>query len=134
MSNLISLTSLLNGLMQLGISIRSMTIFLKGIKLCIRWWAQYVLRRHKTVNTYTLSLKQLKEKLLWRYTCRLKENIVTDLVNALPGNSSVNTVQQATVEEAVFSVDPTEAPIDWVNSDHIICLYSRSISIPRLCE
>jgi hypothetical protein len=31
-------------------------------------------------------------------------NIVTDLVNALPGNSSVNTVQHATIEEAVFSM------------------------------
>jgi hypothetical protein len=31
-------------------------------------------------------------------------NIVTDLINALPGNSSVNTVQHATVEEPVFSV------------------------------
>jgi hypothetical protein len=28
--------------------------------------------------------------------------IVTDLMNALPGNSSVNTVQHATIEEAVF--------------------------------
>jgi hypothetical protein len=27
---------------------------------------------------------------------------VMDLINALPGNSSVNTVQHATVEEAVF--------------------------------
>jgi hypothetical protein len=34
-----------------------------------------------------------------------------DLVNALPGKSSVNTVQHATEEEAVFSVDPTNAPI-----------------------
>jgi hypothetical protein len=31
--------------------------------------------------------------------------IVTDLINALPGNSSVNTVQYATIEEVVFSVD-----------------------------
>jgi hypothetical protein len=31
----------------------------------------------------------------------------TDLIDALPGNSSVNTVQHATIEEAVFSVDPT---------------------------
>jgi hypothetical protein len=31
-------------------------------------------------------------------------NIVTDLINALPGNSSVNTVQHATMGEAVFSV------------------------------
>jgi hypothetical protein len=39
--------------------------------------------------------------------------IVTDLVNALPGNSSVNTAQHATIEEAVFSVDPTEVPIEF---------------------
>jgi hypothetical protein len=39
-------------------------------------------------------------------------NIATDLINALPGNSSVNTVQHTTIEEAVFSVDPTEAPVD----------------------
>jgi hypothetical protein len=29
---------------------------------------------------------------------------VKDLINALPGNSYVNTVQQASIEEAVFSV------------------------------
>jgi hypothetical protein len=47
-------------------------------------------------------------------------NIVTDLINALPGNSSVNTVQHATIDEAVFSVDPTDAPIDWLDSGHVI--------------
>jgi hypothetical protein len=31
-------------------------------------------------------------------------NIGTDLINALPGNSSVNTVQHATIDEAVFYV------------------------------
>jgi hypothetical protein len=41
-------------------------------------------------------------------------NIVTGLINALPGNNSVNTDQQAIIEEAVFSVDPTDAPIDWL--------------------
>jgi hypothetical protein len=55
--------------------------------------------------------------------------IVTDLINALPGNSSVNTVQHATVEEAVFSVDPTDMPIDWLVSDHVICVYCRSMSV-----
>jgi hypothetical protein len=40
--------------------------------------------------------------------------IVKDLMNALPGNSSVNTVQ------AVFSLDSTYAPIDWLESDHVI--------------
>jgi hypothetical protein len=30
--------------------------------------------------------------------------IVTDLIKALPGNSPVNTVQHATIDEAVFSV------------------------------
>jgi hypothetical protein len=47
---------------------------------------------------------------------------VADLMNALPGNSSVNTVQNATIEETVFSVDPTDVPIDWLDSDHVICL------------
>jgi hypothetical protein len=55
-----------------------------------------------------------------------------DLINALPDNSSVNTVQHATIEEAVFSVDPTDASIDWLNSDHVICVYCRSMSVPRL--
>jgi hypothetical protein len=31
-------------------------------------------------------------------------NIVTDLINVLPGNRFVNTAQQATIDEAVFSV------------------------------
>jgi hypothetical protein len=60
------------------------------------------------------------------------KNIVTDLINAFPGNSSVNMVQNATVDEAVFSVDPTDAPIDWLNSDHVICVYAMSLSIQRL--
>jgi hypothetical protein len=44
----------------------------------------------------------------------------------------VNTVQHATIEEAVFSVDPTDAPIDWLDSNHVICVYCRSMSVPRL--
>jgi hypothetical protein len=43
----------------------------------------------------------------------LKLHIVTDLINALPGNSSVNTVK-------LFSVDPTDAPTDWLDSDPVI--------------
>jgi hypothetical protein len=31
-------------------------------------------------------------------------DIVTDLINALPGNSSVNAVQHATMEGPVFSM------------------------------
>jgi hypothetical protein len=58
--------------------------------------------------------------------------IVTYMINALSGNSSVNTVQQATIEEAVFSVNPTDAPIDWLDSDHGICVYCRSMSVPWL--
>jgi hypothetical protein len=59
-------------------------------------------------------------------------HIITDLINALPGNRSVNTVQHATIEEPVFSVDPTDAPIDWLDSDHVICVYCSSMSVPRL--
>jgi hypothetical protein len=57
---------------------------------------------------------------------------VTDLINALPGSSFVNTVQQATIEETVFSVDPTVAPIYWLDSDHVVCVYCRSMSVPLL--
>jgi hypothetical protein len=32
------------------------------------------------------------------------ENIVTDLINVLPGNISINTAQHATINEAVFSM------------------------------
>jgi hypothetical protein len=59
-------------------------------------------------------------------------HIVTDLINVLPGNSSVNMVQHATIEEVAFSVDVTNTPIDWLDSDHMICVYSRSMSVPRL--
>jgi hypothetical protein len=59
-------------------------------------------------------------------------HILTDLINALPGNRSVNKVQQATIEEAVFSLDPIDAPIDWLDSDCVICVYRRSMSIPQL--
>jgi hypothetical protein len=37
-----------------------------------------------------------------------------------------------TVAEAVFSVEPTDAPIDWLDSGHVICVYCRSMSVPRL--
>jgi hypothetical protein len=32
------------------------------------------------------------------------DDILIDLINALPGNSSVNMVQQATIDEALFSM------------------------------
>jgi hypothetical protein len=47
----------------------------------------------------------------------------TNLISTLPGNSSVITVQQARVEKAVFSLDPTDVPIDWLDRDHVICVY-----------
>jgi hypothetical protein len=34
----------------------------------------------------------------------MSENIVTDLINALSGSSSVNTVQHAVIDEVVFSM------------------------------
>jgi hypothetical protein len=51
------------------------------------------------------------------------------LINALPGNSSVNTVHHAKTEEAVFSVGPTDAPIDRLDSDHVMCVYRGSLSL-----
>jgi hypothetical protein len=54
------------------------------------------------------------------------------IINALPGDSSVNTFQHATIEEALFSVEATDAPIDWLASDHVICVYCRPMSVPQL--
>jgi hypothetical protein len=62
----------------------------------------------------------------------VKINIVTDLVKAFPGNSSVKMVHHATIEEAVFSVGPTDAPLYWLDSDHVIYVYCRSMPVPRL--
>jgi hypothetical protein len=61
-------------------------------------------------------------------------NIVTDLMNAMPGNSSVKMVQYATIKEAELSVDMTDAPIEWLVNDHVICICCRSMSVPRLCK
>jgi hypothetical protein len=32
----------------------------------------------------------------------------------------------------MFSVDPTDAPTDWLDSDHMICVYCKFMSVPRL--
>jgi hypothetical protein len=40
-----------------------------------------------------------------------KVYIVTDLINAFPGNGSVNTVQQATIDEVVFSMYSAPRPL-----------------------
>jgi hypothetical protein len=56
--------------------------------------------------------------------------ILTDLINALPGNSSVNTVQHATIEEAVFSVSAvTSRSGAWWSSD--MC-FLWCVSVPWL--
>jgi hypothetical protein len=39
----------------------------------------------------------------------LFDNIVTYLINALPGSSSVNTVHYATIEEAGFSMSSAQS-------------------------
>jgi hypothetical protein len=31
----------------------------------------------------------------------------------------------------MFSVDPPDAPIDWLDSDRVLCVYCRSISVQR---
>jgi hypothetical protein len=38
-------------------------------------------------------------------------DILTDLINALPGNGSVNTVQHAKIDEAVFSMSSAPLPV-----------------------
>jgi hypothetical protein len=50
----------------------------------------------------------------------------------LTGNSFVNAAQHATPEEVVFSVIPTDAPVDWPDNNHVIYVYCRSMPVPRL--
>jgi rhodanese-related sulfurtransferase len=64
----------------------------------------------------------------WRW---YNQHTVTDLIKALLGNSSVNTVRHE-IEKTVFSVDPTDAPVDWLDSDRVIYVYCRTMSVPRL--
>jgi hypothetical protein len=45
--------------------------------------------------------------------CLIVLDIVTDLINVLPGNSSVNTVQHATIEEAVFPLSMVMSHNSW---------------------
>jgi hypothetical protein len=45
-----------------------------------------------------------RENLLYQVQRFKVLNIVTDLINALPGNGSVNTVHHATIDEVVFYV------------------------------
>jgi hypothetical protein len=95
--------------------------------------AGHVARMGEKMNAYMILVgKPEGKRPLWRPRRRWVDNIVTDLSNTSPGNSSVNTVQHAAIEEAVFSVDPTDAPIDWLDSNHVISVYCRSMSVPRL--
>jgi hypothetical protein len=55
-----------------------------------------------------------------------------DLINALSGKSSVNTVRHTIIENAVFSVDSTDTPIDWLDNDHVTSVYYSSMSVLRL--
>jgi hypothetical protein len=88
---------------------------------CVRCWYIWT-QMSENVWVWTLSL----------HLPDIRKRILTDLVNALPGNCSVNSVQHATIVEAVFSVDPTDALIYRLNSDHVTCVYSISMSVPRL--
>jgi hypothetical protein len=36
------------------------------------------------------------------------------------------------IVETVFCVHPTAAPVNWLDSDHVICVYCRSMSVPGL--
>jgi hypothetical protein len=95
------------------------------IEVLYRFWGSWVTPRYIPEDGIIHS--HLCEKLKIHHVFTL-----TDLINALPGNSSVNTVQHATTEEDVFSVDPPDAPIDWLDSDHVICVYCRFMFVPRL--
>jgi hypothetical protein len=58
------------------------------------------------IRDTTIIFKIIRKQDIVEVMCRniIHKNIVTDFINALPGNSSVNAVQHATIEEAVFWV------------------------------
>jgi hypothetical protein len=59
-----------------------------------------------------------------------ENNIAIDLINALPGNSSVNTIQYAAIEVAVFFVSAvTSCSGEWWSCDMCFLWY---VSDPRL--
>jgi hypothetical protein len=65
----------------------------------------YAIRREVTCRAlYTQHVTIWCQKWDWTYT---RDNLVSDLINALPGNSYVNTVRHATIGEAVSSVSFT---------------------------
>jgi hypothetical protein len=64
---------------------------------------------HQVHRAFTITLHSLRYTSLHRHTktthhIPVGQYTVTDLLKALPGNSSVNTVQQATMGEPVFSM------------------------------
>jgi hypothetical protein len=46
--------------------------------------------------------------------------------------SAVTSQQWIMITWHVFSVDPTDVPIGRLDSDHIICVYYRTMSVSRL--
>jgi hypothetical protein len=68
--------------------------------------------------------------LLGNLVVEWRQYIVMDVINILPGNSSVNTVQHATIEEAVVSVSAVTSRSGGCWSCDMCFLWC--VSIPRL--
>jgi hypothetical protein len=58
-----------------------------------------------------LDVKSKRERPTGESRRRLEDNIVMDLINALPGNSSVNMAKHATIDDAVFSMSSVPRPV-----------------------
>jgi hypothetical protein len=58
-------------------------------------------------------------------------HIVTDLINALPGNSSVNTIQHATIDEDVFSMSSAPSSGGATGLCNLILSNSSVNTLPR---
>jgi hypothetical protein len=90
------------------------------------YWGEHLALRSKSerkMNNGKLHNKEL-------YTLHSLYNIVTDMINALPGNSSVNMGQHATIGEVVFSVSAvTSRRGRWWSRDMCFLL---CMSVPSL--
>jgi hypothetical protein len=79
----------------------------------IKWYQFYVYVTWEQSQTKAKTLKSLQIAIVtMKPFAILTIYNVTDLINALQGNSSVNTVQHAIIDEAVFFCRPRRAAVE----------------------
>jgi hypothetical protein len=117
----------------------SLFVTVEATQSSITWLAGHLPRMSKWDGPTEILIDETEVKISserpprqWKSNMKTCANIITDLINALPGNNYVNTVQHPTIDEAVFSI--SSAPSNSRNrvlSDQLIG-YARVLTI-ELC-